>query len=92
MKDLSLISWAVAGPQLAVGNAKGDLVVYNKKTLKKQLIRGKHTRKITCGAWNSENKLALGSEDRQARARRRPAARAPPPHAQPCATPAAGDD
>ena len=65
MKDLTLISWAVAGPQLAIGNAKGDLVVYNKKTLKKQLIRGKHTKKILCGAWNSQNMLALGSEDRQ---------------------------
>ena len=32
---------------------------------KKQLIRGKHTKQITCGAWNSEIKLALGSEDRQ---------------------------
>ena len=66
MKDLTLISWSAVGPQLAIGNAKGDLVIYNKQQLKKQLIRGKHTKKITCGAWNSENKLALGSEDRQA--------------------------
>jgi len=65
MKDLTLISWSAVGPQLAIGNAKGDLVIYNKQQLKKQLIRGKHTKKITCGAWNSENKLALGSEDRQ---------------------------
>jgi WD repeat-containing protein 19 len=25
---------------------------------------GKHTKKITCGAWNTENLIALGSEDR----------------------------
>ena len=66
MTNLTLISWSGVGPQLAIGNAKGDLVIYNKQQLKKQLIRGKHTKKITCGAWNSENKLALGSEDRQA--------------------------
>ena len=65
MKDLTLISWSAVGPQLAIGNAKGDLVIYNKQQLKKQLIRGKHTKRITCGAWNSQNKLALGSEDRQ---------------------------
>ena len=65
MTNLTLISWSVTGPQLAIGNAKGDLVIYNKQQLKKQLIRGKHTKKITCGAWNTENKLALGSEDRQ---------------------------
>ena len=26
---------------------------------------GKHTRRITCGAWNADNKVALGGEDRQ---------------------------
>lgn len=27
-------------------------------------IIGKHSKKITCGVWNSENLLALGSEDK----------------------------
>ena len=27
-------------------------------------VLGKHSKRIICGAWNSQNVLALGSEDR----------------------------
>lgn len=43
----------------------GNLLIYNKRTLKKQSIAGKHAKTITSGAWSSDNKLVLASADRQ---------------------------
>jgi WD repeat-containing protein 19 len=41
------------------------MMIYNKRTMKKQTIMGKHSRKITCGSWHAqENLLALGAEDK----------------------------
>lgn len=65
LKELSFLKWSLVGPQLAIGSVKGTLLLYNHKTMKKTPIKGKHTKKITCGAWNSENLLGLGSEDMQ---------------------------
>ena len=39
-KDISYICWSRAGPQLAIGTAKGNLVIYNKKTMKKVQLQG----------------------------------------------------
>ncbi|KDO28279.1 hypothetical protein SPRG_06330 [Saprolegnia parasitica CBS 223.65] len=64
MKDPSFIKWSSSGIQLAIGTAKGNLVLYNKSTRKLVPILGKHSKKITCGVWNSEDLLVLGAEDR----------------------------
>jgi len=64
MKGPCWMRWSKVGPQLAVGTSKGNLLLYNKLLWKKIPIRGKHTKEITCGDWNDENRLALASNDR----------------------------
>ena len=65
LKDPTFIAWSRTGPQLAVGTAKGNLLIYNKAKKQKIPIIGKHGKKISCGGWSrTGNKLALGSEDK----------------------------
>ncbi|XP_033828361.1 WD repeat-containing protein 19 [Periophthalmus magnuspinnatus] len=64
MKDqMSLILWSKTSSLLAIGTVKGNLLIYNPQTTRKIPVLGKHTKKITCGCWSSQNLLALGSED-----------------------------
>ncbi|XP_017769670.1 PREDICTED: WD repeat-containing protein 19 [Nicrophorus vespilloides] len=61
---MTCILWSKNAPVLAVGTSKGNVSIYNHTTSKRIPIIAKHTKKITCGAWNAENLLALGSEDK----------------------------
>ncbi|XP_044727730.1 WD repeat-containing protein 19 [Chrysoperla carnea] len=62
--SMSWIGWTKTGTVLAAATVRGNLAIYNHHTSKRIPIFGKHTKKVTCGSWNSENLLALGSEDR----------------------------
>ncbi|XP_059172519.1 WD repeat-containing protein 19-like [Physella acuta] len=65
LKDgMTFLLWSKTGSYLAIGTVKGNLLLYNHQTSKKNIVIGKHTKKITCGAWSAENLLALGSEDK----------------------------
>lgn len=61
---MTCLLWAKVSCILAVGTSKGNVSIYNHSTSKRTPIIGKHSKKIICGAWNSENLLALGSEDK----------------------------
>ncbi|XP_027542119.1 WD repeat-containing protein 19 [Neopelma chrysocephalum] len=65
MRDaMSFLLWSRVGTLLAVGTTKGNLLIYNHQTSRKISVLGKHTKKITCGCWSTENLLALGGEDK----------------------------
>ncbi|XP_068627634.1 WD repeat-containing protein 19 [Battus philenor] len=60
----SCIAWSYGEPLLAIGTLKGNLALYNHHTTKRIPIIGKHTKKITCAAWNRDSILVLASEDK----------------------------
>nr|KAF6503461.1 WD repeat domain 19 [Molossus molossus] len=62
--QMSFLLWSKIGSFLAVGTVKGNLLIYNRQTSRKIPVLGKHTKRITCGCWNTENLLALGGEDK----------------------------
>ncbi|KFV80463.1 WD repeat-containing protein 19, partial [Struthio camelus australis] len=65
MRDaMSVLLWSRIGTLLAVGTTKGNLLIYNRQTSRKIPILGKHSKRITCGCWSTENLLALGGEDK----------------------------
>ena len=65
LRDPTFLAWSKTGPQLAIGTAKGSLLIYNKTRKQKIPVVGKHSKAITCGAWSKHgNKLVLGSDDK----------------------------
>lgn len=60
----SCLLWSKKVQILAVATSRGNLALYNHQTSKRIPILGKHSKKIICGAWSSENLLALGSDDK----------------------------
>ncbi|VVC92258.1 unnamed protein product [Leptidea sinapis] len=60
----SCLAWAYGEPLLAVGTQKGNMALYNHHTTKRIPIIGKHTKKITCAAWNRDSILVLASDDK----------------------------
>ncbi|XP_062135942.1 WD repeat-containing protein 19 [Drosophila sulfurigaster albostrigata] len=61
---LTCILWSKQQQLLAVGTGRGNLAIYNHQNGKRTPVLGKHSKRITCGAWSAQNLLALGSDDK----------------------------
>ena len=62
--SMTFLAWGKNEAFLSIGTSKGSVLIYNQRAGRKIPILGKHTKRITCGAWSVDNLLALGSEDR----------------------------
>ncbi|CAG7728859.1 unnamed protein product [Allacma fusca] len=59
----SCLAWSRTGKILAYATSKGNLLVYNHRTLRKVPIVGKHTKRIAYVAWSNDSLLALATVD-----------------------------
>lgn len=64
-KEPTFIKWSKVGSHIAVGTARGDVLMYDKESRMCWYVASKHKKRITCGDWNSDNKFAFASDDRQ---------------------------
>eukprot|EP00753_Platysulcus_tardus_P015313 PLAT4961.1.p1 GENE.PLAT4961.1~~PLAT4961.1.p1 ORF type:complete len:517 (-),score=173.66 PLAT4961.1:54-1385(-) len=63
-KELTFLSWSPTGV-LAVGSAKGSLLLWDSATGQQTVAASRHKRRVTCGCWSVGGELAFASEDRQ---------------------------
>lgn len=49
---------------LAVGTAKGNLLLYSSRERRKMPVVGKATKRIVAAVWNRDGRLALASADK----------------------------
>lgn len=63
-QEFSTMSWSKNGLYLAMGTAKGNLLIYNSRERKKTPYVGKHTKKVAYAMWNKDDMLATAGLDR----------------------------
>eukprot|EP00158_Paraphelidium_tribonemae_P009200 Partr_v1_DN28798_c1_g1_i1_m61947 putative WD repeat domain 19 len=63
-KGCKMLKWAPSGQVLAVGTAKGNVLIINKSVGKKIPILGKHSRGIVAMEWTADNLLVLAADDK----------------------------
>ncbi len=67
MRDCTFLrlSRQLGSSQIAVGTARGELLLYDRLSRCVWVAAAKHKKKLTCGDWNSQGQFAFASEDRQ---------------------------
>lgn len=65
LKDPSFMRWNTTGTQLSIGTGRGELLLYDRYSSHCWFTSARHKKRITCGDWNTEQKFAFASDDRQ---------------------------
>lgn len=60
-----MLKWSCFGRMLAVGTAKGEVLIYDTVTRATMTAGVRHKKRVTCGDWSHDNNFAFGSDDRQ---------------------------
>jgi hypothetical protein len=63
-QELTSLAWSRSGSMLAVGTAKGNLLLYSSRERRKLPVVGKATRRIVSVVWSRDGRLALASADK----------------------------
>ena len=64
-RDATHAAWDPEGRVLSVATAKGNLLLYDSRFGKTTSVLGKHTKRVTCGAWSADGRLAMGADDKK---------------------------
>ena len=64
-RELTFLKFSPSSDLLAIGTARGLVIIYNVHTLQKKEALGRHRKRIVCGDWSPNEHLAYASEDRQ---------------------------
>ena len=62
-QDVTHLCWDPPGHVLAAGTVKGNLLLFDARAGKTRSVLKVHDKKITCGAWSDDGRLAMGGED-----------------------------
>ena len=63
-QEITFLAWSVSGSILCWGTNKGSILIFYSQEKRRLPIVGKHSRMISCGAWNVDNQIVLGSMDK----------------------------
>jgi len=63
-KDFSFLKWSPSSSHIAIGTAKGTVLIYEMSSLSMKETSLRHKRRIACGDWNIDQVLVYASEDK----------------------------
>eukprot|EP01083_Nonionella_stella_P311666 1112051_1 len=57
VKDGTFMKWDRNSFKIAVGNVRGELIFYNKRTTERKTVKTRHKKRVLCGCWSKRGKF-----------------------------------